>query len=100
MNWGFGQPGLDERRKVLSVTGLVHFFDRNEFQSYRIDAVAHAAFIRGTIIEHVAQMGIRHFRTDFRALHAEGGVFLFEDLTPFERPCEARPSTARIKFVE
>src|ERR1051326_9183622 len=53
------QACLYERLEILAIAGLVHFFQRDEFERRRVDAIAQATLIGGAVIEYVAEMGIR-----------------------------------------
>src|SRR4051812_24453495 len=53
------QTRFHERFEILAVAGLVHFFERDEFERRGVDAITQATFINGAVIEYVAEMRIR-----------------------------------------
>src|ERR1051326_302914 len=53
------QTSFHKRFEILAIAGLVHFFQWDEFERRRVDAIAQATFIGGAVIEYVAEMRIR-----------------------------------------
>src|SRR6266446_5505475 len=84
-----GQTRLYERFEILAIAGLVHFFQWDEFERRRVDAIAQATFIGGAVIEYVAEMRIRCFRADFPPNHAQVRIFLLNDVGAFDRLSKA-----------
>ncbi len=86
-----GQP---EQREVQPITFLGEIRHRDEAQRSRVDAVAEPAFIGGTIIEDMTQMGIGGRGTNFRADHAIRRVLLFLDAARLQRFGKTGPAAA------
>src|SRR6266566_677933 len=100
MHRSLDQTRLHERFEILAIAGLVHFFQWDEFERRRVDAIAQATFIGRSVIEYVAKMRIRRLRADFRPNHAQVRVLFLHDVSAFDRLSEARPTRAGIELVE
>src|SRR5205823_11560899 len=81
----FDQTRLHERFEIPAISGLVHFFQWNELQRRRIDAVTQTTLVARAVIKHMTEMRVRHFRAHFRPHHAESRVLLLDNVRAFHR---------------
>ena len=74
-------------------------FQRDEFQTCAVDAVAQSAFVLRAVGEDVSQVRIGGMAAHFGTAHVVAEIVVFGNGGGVNRASEARPAAAGIEFV-